>query len=305
MPVRNAYPSVRKAQFRPKIRRKRKGKFKRKFVKNLNKFAETKEHADLAPAPFILANQGQSYFPPTNQGRQVRRDAMNVFIPGAFTYLPDDLIEGQSIYAKYLQMKLRITFPSGANILVPNQTLYLIHGYIDPLKLSMLETELDMTNGKKAISPSSTLIDKSYIPWKVMDLIYDEFNADNDQMAWLPKRKRRGYSILGFNKVKVDKDTSITSRTHLGAVTPGVGVQEGGPPQILRRITWPMNRKIQYTYSKPSDLLDGFYYPNDNAIPFVCLFNPQFMKQGFDDRPDAGQGVIQAETSSKLWYHDL
>jgi len=305
MTARKAYPSTRKAK-RPRMRRKKPiSRQKRQFKQNIKKMAELKEHADTGFSIWELANQKDPVFPPTTDGRQFRRNACNVLVPGAFTYMPDELMDGQAIFAKYLQMKLRITFPSGPDILVPDQTLYLIHGYCDPMKLTADDFDLTMSNGREVKTVPENLIDKSYIPWYIMDKLHEEFNDENDQMAWLPKSKRRGYSILGYNKITVDKDSAITSRTHLGAVTPGVGVQEGGPPQILRRITWPMNRKVQYTYSKPSELLEGFYYPNDNAVPFVCLFNPQWNKQGFDDRPNAGIGTIKVEAASKLWYNDF
>jgi len=282
--------------------------------------AELETHTQISEAEMPLANlDTPTYAPDSSSGLSFRRNACNVFIPTAFTkfnlgvdppfYNPDEAkLTGESIFAKYLQMKLRITFPSGQNILVPNQTLYLIHGYADPTKLTFDDYKLNMSNGLIADSPPKDKIDASYIPWHVMRLLHEEFNSERDQMDWVGKKQRRGYSILGYNKITVDKDTAITSRTHLGAVTTGIGEQQGGPPQIVRRITWPMNRKVQYTLSKQSDSTPSdrwFKYPNDNAIPFVCLFNPQWEKQGVDNRPESSLGVINVEASSKLWYNDF
>ena len=294
-------------------------KQKRKFVKNIKSMAEMETHEKECSVVMPLANLDRDEYAPGTSGLSFRRQACNVFIPTAFTnfnlgvdppfFDPDKAkIDGESIFAKYLQMKLRLTFPSGPDILVPNQTLYLVHGYADPLKLTSDDYKLTMSNGRVAESPPKEYIDQSYIPWHVMKLIHEEFNSEKDQMGWVGKKQRRGYSILGYNKITVDKDTAITSRTHLGAVTPGVGIQEGGPPQIVRRITWPMNRKVQYTLSKqglstPSS--DWFKYPNDNAIPFVCLYNPQWEKQGVDNRPESSLGVINVEVSSKLWFNDF
>lgn len=309
MTNRKAYPSVKKAGFRPRYSKKPK-KRQRKTLKMLKPMVEVHTHTRTSTAVMPLANHDTPLYNPSNTGLSFRRNACNVFMPTALTNLSGTEIDGESIYAKYLQMKLRITFPSGVEILVPNQTLYLIHGYVDPTKLTYDDFVHTMSNGTNVASPPKDKIDPSYLPWHVMNMIHEEFNSERDQLDWIGKKQRRGYSILGYNKVTVDKDNAITSRTHLGAVTQGIGVQEGGPPQIIRRITWPMNRKVQYTLSTISSTTDPanyFKYPNDNALPFVCLFNPQWEKQGnaLNPRPDAGQGVITVEASSKLWYNDF
>lgn len=313
MPARKAYPSTRRAGFKPKYRRKP-PKRKRRVIKMLKPMAEVHTHEVESANVYPLANLAQPSFAPSTDGKTFRRQACNVFIPTAFTHFFNGGtdITGESLFAKYLQMKLRISFPQGTQILVPNQTLYLIHGYCDPTKLTYDDFKLNMSNTRSAESPPKDLIDGAYIPWHVSRLIHEEFNSEADQMSWVGKKQRRGYSLLGYSKITVDKDTAITSRTHLGAVQTGIGEQQGGPPQILRRITWPMNRKVQYTLSTISPPGAGnpgqdqwFKYPNDNSIPFVALFNPQWQKQGVDNRPESGLGTIQVEMSSKLWYNDF
>lgn len=314
MTARNAFPTQKKAAFRPRYKKKKQSRRKRQFNKNISKMSEVSTHEVSSDNVYPLANATTQSYPPSTDGKTFRRQAANVIVPTAFTHFGNGGtdIEGDSIFAKYLQMKIRLTFPSGPNILVPNQTLYLVHGYADPTKLTYDDYTLNMSNQRVAKSPPKDNIDGSFIPWHISRLIHEEFNSEKDQLSWVGKKQRRGYSILGYQKVTVDKDTAITSRTHLGAVTPGVGVQEGGPPQKIVRITWPMNRKVQYTLSTIVPTGPGnpgqdqwFKYPNDNAIPFVCLYNPQWEKQGKDDRPDAGLGTIQFEYSSKLWYHDF
>ena len=303
---RKAFPTKQAAK-RPYRRRYKKKFNRRKFqvVRKVQSMAETREHQVNQDRIFVLANLANPEYQPIPDGTSYRKNACNVFIPTAFTNFPGTTtdVENKAIYAKYLQMKLRITFPSGPNILVPDQTLYLIHGYVRPTYLPNTNFRLTGGSTEDVFVPAENNITPAYLPWHVMTQIYNDFNSETDQLGWTTKKERRGYTILGYNKVTVDKDTAITSRTHLGAVTPGIGVQEGGPPQILRRITWPMNRKVQYTLSTSPG--DNFKYPNDAAIPFVCLFNPQWEKQGVDNRPESGLGVIIAEMGSKLWYNDF
>lgn len=286
-------------------RNTKRAKMKRKIVKQVQNMAETEEHLVQWAREYVLANGGTPTYAPLSDGTSFRKNACNVFLPTAFTHFPGTTtqIEGRAIYAKYLQMKLRITFPSGPNILAPNQSLYVIHGYVSPPKLGLENFKIEGASTEAIFRPAANNITGAFLPWYVMTQIYDDFNLENDQLSWVKKKQRRGYTILGYNKVKVDKDTAITSRTHLGAITPGVGVQEGGPPQILRRITWPLKRKIQYQLATSPG--DNFKYPNHNSIPFVCLYNPQWEKQGVDDRPEKGLGTIKVEFASKMWFNDF
>lgn len=302
---RKAFPSKQPAKRPYKRRYKRPNKKRLQIVKTVKSMAEVREHQVNQERIFVLANQATPEVPPIPDGTSYRKNACNVFIPTAFTNFPGTTtdVENRAIYAKYLQMKMRITFPSGVNLLVPDQTLYVVHGYVRPTKLPNTNFSLTGASTETVFQPAANNITPAYLPWHVMTQIYDDFNSEADQLGWTTKKERRGYTILVYNKVTVDKDTSITSRTHLGAVTPGVGVQEGGPPQILRRITWPMKRKVQYNLSTSPGA--NFKYPNDAAIPFVCVYNPQWEKQGVDDRPDSGLGTIQVEFGSKLWYHDF
>lgn len=303
---RKAFPSKAPAKRRYRRNYKRKpNKRKMQIVKTVKSMAEVREHQVNQERIFVLANLANPEYQPIPDGTSYRKNACNVFIPTAFTNFPGTTtdVENKAIYAKYLQMKLRLTFPSGSNLLVPDQSLYVIHGYVRPTKLPTTNFKITNASTEDVFIPASNNITPAYIPFHVMSQIYDDFNSEADQLSWTKKRARRGYTILGYNKVTVDKDTAITSRTHLGAVTPGVGVQEGGPPQILRRITWPMKRKVQYTLATSPG--DNYKYPNDAAIPFVCLYNPQWEKQGVDNRPESGLGVIIAEMGSKLWYHDF
>jgi len=290
---------------RKPLRKRNHAGVKRQIVSKVQEMAETREHQVNQERIFVLANAANPEYQPIPDGTSYRKNACNVLIPTAFTRFPGTTtaVENNALYAKYLQMKLRITFPSGPNILVPDQSLYVIHGYVRPTKLPKIAFKLEGASTETVYTPAQNNITPAFMPWYVMSQIYDDFNSEADQLGWTTKKARRGYTILGYNKVTVDKDTAITSRTHLGAVTPGIGVQEGGPPQILRRITWPMKRKVQYTLATSPG--DNYKYPNDAAIPFVCLYNPQWEKQGVDNRPEQGLGVITAEMGSKLWYNDF
>lgn len=305
---RKAFPTSKSAR-RPRKRYRKKmtkrARSKMKIVRQVKAMAEVLEHQVNQDRIFVLANDATPETPPIPDGTSYRKQACNVFIPTALTNFPgtQTAVENRAIYAKYLQMKMRITFPSGPLVLAPDQNLYLIHGYVSPLKLGNTNWRLSGASTEDIFRPAANNISPAYIPWWVMTQIYDDFNGEGDQLSWTTKKSRRGYTILGYNKVTVDRDSAITAGTHLGALDQGIGVQTGGPPQILRRITWPMKRKVQYNLSTSPG--DNFKYPNDAAIPFVCLFNPQWEKQGVDDRPEKGLGTIQVEYSSKLWYHDF
>lgn len=302
---RKMFPTKQPARRRNYRKKGGKKNTKQQVVKTVKTMAEVREHQVNQERIFVLANLANPEYAPIPDGTSYRKNACNVFIPTAFTRFPgtETAVENRAIYAKYLQMKMRITFPSGPNILVPDQSLYVIHGYCTPTKLGSTNWKLQDVSTEPVFRPAANNINPAYIPWWVMTQIYDDFNSEADQLSWNTKKERRGYTILGYNKVTVDKDTAITSRTHLGATTPGIGIQEGGPPQVLRRITWPMKRKVQYNLSTSPG--DNYKYPNDSAIPFVCVYNPQWEKQGVDNRPESGLGTIQVEYGSKLWYHDF
>lgn len=227
---------------------------------------------------------------------------------GAYTLIPvpvltymtngtaeDDMI-GQSIYARYLNMKFEFEFPKNEHIVIVPANLYLVHGWI--------KSSPNMTGKTTPTAPNfqwsgGSDDNDSQVNW-IQAQVASYFDERADSLRFLPKNGSN-LQILGYKKIVPNMQHQFSQPPQppaVGATTHNIG----GPPLKRHSISWTINRKIHYDKGKSMDSGDDdFYYINTNQwVPFVALFNPQFADYGQTE----SQNRIRVRSNQILYYQD-
>jgi hypothetical protein len=84
-------------------------------------------------------------------------------LPSAFTAMHKGdgptQVQGESLYGRGLSMKIRVTFPTGADTLLGDHPIYLIHGFVRAPMFPERRASLSMdTDGSGAIDQSEVML---------------------------------------------------------------------------------------------------------------------------------------------------
>lgn len=191
-------------------------------------------------------------------------------------------MEGNSLFCKYLSMKVQIDYPDGAY--APQQTarpVQLIWGWVNPMNLTPYTT------------PTNKTVTTAQIIAHISNAIEDQFNQQLDSMAFHDKQKRI-FNVIGRHTFLPDMRMQAPSRvTYLASAS-----------KMQYTVKWPMNKKVNYTTSSeglsPGSIGDEFMYPNEAYLPFCLLHNPD---QSFYD----GTGddfKVEYKWNDCMWYND-
>jgi hypothetical protein len=298
----------------------------KKTANTLAKIGEIKEREDDMTVDVSLQNYGSATNPQIVAQRfGIQTDACNLFLPTAYTHMEvatpggffpqqKDGMEGRSIFARSLSMKLKVTFPQNRDVLQGDHDLFLIHGYCRapyfPQDTHTQATDIDgsgaidQTNEVTMRLPSREHITQETLADYVLAQVREHLDSKVDRMDWNNKPSKNGFTIIRKKK--------IFSTQWKQNQSGGSSDRVGGPQTQYHKIDWSMNKKCQFEQS------DGFptavfnnglcMYPNYSSIPFVVLYNPGYAQQGVpsaDVIPGVStSGVIQVRTASKLWFMD-
>lgn len=195
--------------------------------------------------------------------------------------LAGQCLEGDSLFAKYLAMKIQVDYPEGAY--APGQCprpIEIVYGWVNPLNLTAYTT------------PKAKEITPEQVQAHIENHVKEEFDQILDPMKFHDKQKRN-YNIIGRFHVRPNFNRQVpTMTTYLAAA---------GPKQYT--LKWPMMKKVSYQKSErnpwPNDIGKTFAYPNQAYLPFVVLFNPDSHMYG--ESEDARPKV---QWNSCIWYND-
>lgn len=190
-------------------------------------------------------------------------------------------MEGNSLFVKYLTMKVQVDYPDGA--FSPTQTprpLEIIWGWVAPLNLNEYTTPTDGT------------VTTLQIQEHISNALKKDFNDSLDPMKFTDKQKRR-YNIIGRRKVMPRQNRNVpTQVTYLASAA-----------KIQTICKWPMMKKVRFTESVEStnvnDISRRFAYPNEAYLPFVILVNPDFSMYGANTNQR-----IKVKHHACMWYND-
>lgn len=177
---------------------------------------------------------------------------------------------GNSVYSRYLKMKMEFKFPVNQYSLLNPYRLYVVHGWV---KNTTGWTGVNQTlpYGMKANEATYQNV-KEFI----IGNLKDYFNEKEDKLRFIPKHNPnlliKGYSAVKPNRngaIQVPQGTSFSDAS-------GSSVIYGSPPMVSKSCTWQVNRKIHYQAGTLQSGQTSFFYPNQSWLPFVVLYTPDW-----------------------------
>jgi hypothetical protein len=222
--------------------------------------------------------------------------ALRSFIDMSQGSSSSDMI-GESIFSKFIKMKLRFRFPRDEYAIRKNYRIQLIHGWMTaPFALATTPVGAPYAPARGTVSPTE-------LEQIIVARLQDAFNSEGDEMAFRDKEKRI-YKVLGKKWLKVDRTGALGFPQMFGRYAAETDHLLGGIPDIKESITWRPMRKVKYTYSNPSGSSE-YWFPNESWVPFVCLYIPEY-----GNTAAAGAGQSQSDFQPKCtvndchWYSD-
>lgn len=225
-------------------------------------------------------------------------DAFTGFHPVSFYQmrqgLGDDNMIGTSIYVKYIKQKMQLQFP-----LLPAQqlpiNLYVVHGWF--------KTPLNRTTRTTPTAAESNQIN---INDHMNQRLLDYFNEKTDKLRFIPASVNNDIKILGYRKVKPNRNASIgVPNALITSSTAGDDPQQvGSVPNVNMSITWSVNRKIHYTAGVGLESTNSQrMFPNTSWLPFCVVYNPDF--ESFSANATAPErGSVRILSNNMTWYSD-
>ena len=225
-------------------------------------------------------------------------DAFTAFHPVSFLQmrqgLGDENMIGSSVYVKYIKQKIQFQFP-----LLPAQQLpinvYLVHGWF--------KTPLNRTTRTTITAAETNQIN---INDHINERLLDYFNEKVDKLRFIPKSDNNDIKILGYRKVKPNRNASIGVPNALitNSTADGEPVQVGSVPNVNMSMTWSVNRKVHYTAGAGLESMSSQrMFPNESWLPFTVVYNPDF--ESFSANAAAPErGNIRILSNNMTWYSD-
>jgi hypothetical protein len=286
------------------VKTSRKGAYNKNRKKNFQKrrapFVETKTVDDRdTAATFPLSK-------PNNPGVEYKN-----YVSELINMNPDSFILknqgfgeseciGQSIFARYLKMKVSIQFPSPNGIKTDDgQTKqFPLHPQRYELIWGFVPSPLGLT---ASTTPDSRVETLAHIHDYINNRVDEYFDALTDTMDFVPKRGV-AIRIIGRRNIRPPLRQISAPASVLGD-TAAAAQQVGTTPTFDTSVSWPMNRKVHY---EKSTNLDGGnketgLYANWSWLPFCCLWNKDYGAIPAASRMYQTPALMW---NSQLWFSD-
>lgn len=205
---------------------------------------------------------------------------------------------GNSVYAKYLKMKLSFRFAQpyfsrtsgNAQIPMMPQRHELIWGFI--------RNPTNFTGHTDPEADECTINDlNEWINLRIVDYV----NQQKDKLRYIPKASST-LTIVGRRMIKPDlRYNSSAPPTTTDATSPASDYAIGSIPDVDTSIYWPMNKKLHLQFSDNLTTTASGHYPNFQDLPFCVLVN-----WDYEDLPDGKQAlqVPAIAYNDCIWYSD-
>ena len=264
---------------------------RKRFARKRAPMVECKKNTT-AVTEFNLTDQSISYWP-----------AVSSFLHMDKGVNQDEFI-GDSIFSKYISMKLNFKFPQNEYAIHNRYRVQLIHGWMTaPLAYSA--TPLN------TYVPARGSVTKEELANTITARIDPAFNQVTDRMQFRDKEKTI-YKVEGKQWLKTDRDGQIAHPQSTAVLVDGMTAEEyniGGPPDIFKQLHWKPLRKVRLTRSSngPEPSNSEFHYPNESWIPFVAVFTPdygQITNHATPSQPPTENYFPKVEHCDCHWYSD-
>lgn len=185
-----------------------------------------------------------------------------------------DRINGNNLFAKYLNVKGIVRFPSMENIQQVPQSLELIWGYCPPI------------NATTVTAPAITGLSPASIYQHITAQVSEYMNSQSDQLRFHPKRDN-SCQIIGRRKIRPNLNRQYSAPAgvvHDPGLITDKNVSVGVVPDVKFNVSFKMMRKIHYDRGgiisyvddKGATIDEQTYNLNDHRIPFVCFYQPDY-----------------------------
>ena len=299
------------------------GKRRRPFVETKSRATDIVHYLNASVAGAPGNPQYPATYPETTAAASLTYDDAFTMMP-VYSFirnmkgLAEDQMIGDSLYSRFIKMKLQFVFPKADHAIATATNLYLIHGWVKrPPSLTDNDTVWSSGVAPPTLG-SFTMADMTHF---VSYHVRNHFNAKVDKLDFKPK-DTSNIIVLGYRSVKPNRNASIGVPTQ----STGVNITFGTLPDKNMSCKWTVNRKVNYTHGK--DTLVGCYgggndcgaddkhnFPNDNWIPFVCVYNPDWLTTAnsaghLASLKDGGgtytypDGQIKFRCNDAHWYTD-
>lgn len=211
---------------------------------------------------------------------------------------------GNSVYAKYLKMKIGFRFPQpafssgGYTKIIPMtpQNYELIWGWVP--------NELGYTGHTSPKADQASIQDiNSFINNRVVDYV----NEQQDKMRFVPKQAST-IRIVGRRKIRPDMRFHNTAPPTTVDSTMGSDYAVGTIPDRYTSISWRMGKKL---HLQPSTQLHDYGGPQEGLYPNFGTWLPfaVFVNWDYDTLPGAPGAATQAycpaiQYNDAIWYSD-
>lgn len=239
-------------------------------------------------------------FDTVNQPRTLSNLSAYTQIPlPTITYMTrgmdDSDMIGNSIFAKYLNLKVEFTFPKHIYAINVPAEIYLVHGWIksNPNRNSRTIPNVeDFTwHGGSDDDSSQEVFTNTRVA--------EYFDERADKLRFLPK---------DHSELQIISQRKITPKTNKTFSLPLQGTDLntlGSVPMVNKTCNWPLMRKFHYDKgTNPDDTSENadFYYINGSSqwIPFCCVFSPQYADYGQSE----ANNLPSIRSNQQLYYTD-
>lgn len=179
----------------------------------------------------------------------------------------EDQMLGQSVFSRYLNAKVQIRFPGGANLIDDRQyPMELICGWVpSSMALSTFTT------------PNVTTVMPADLTAYVITRVSEYFNARTDKLDFISKHASN-IRITYRKKIRPNQNRNTVMNPNSGTTD-----TEGFIPDVLIYPKWKTNKKIFYEKGGALSATRTNYYPNYSWIPFMILYSPMYAGEAGDD----------------------
>lgn len=209
---------------------------------------------------------------------------------------------GNSIFSKYLSMKLQFNFPQEEFAVTGQYRIKLVHGWMTaPLAYSQAPLN--------PYVPDRDTCTEVEIYNTITSRCLPGFDNLDDVMKFRDKEKKI-YRIEGSQWIKPNRANQIGHPQSSAVIVDGMEASDyivGGPPKVLKQLHWKPMRKVRYTPTTGGAGGTPFHYPNESWLPFVAIFTPDhnnLVNNASPLEPPTSAYFPKVQISSCHWYTD-
>ncbi len=180
---------------------------------------------------------------------------------------------GDSLYSKWLKLKLQIRWPEGTDMIANPVQLYLITGWVT--------APLAFTTNTTITEELATQTD---LFQHMTDQLKEYFDEREDFLRFR-ERTTSNVKILSKRLLKPNLNASIAPPPSQGLLADETTRSLGAVPFVNKTFTWKTNRKMHLSQGKAlatgNDAPDPDtqnLYPNNQWLPFAIIYNPEFAR---------------------------